>query len=36
MLARVDRTAAPLDRVEEQLTELVTARPVKRASATRS
>jgi TetR/AcrR family transcriptional repressor of lmrAB and yxaGH operons len=36
MLARVDRTTAPLDRVEEQLTALLTARPVRRATARRS
>jgi AcrR family transcriptional regulator len=35
MLARVDRTTAPLDRVEEQLTALLAARPASRTSAKR-
>ena len=36
MLARVDRTTAPLDRVQEQPMVLLAARPVSRASAKRS
>jgi AcrR family transcriptional regulator len=36
MLARVDRTTTPLDRVEEQPTTLLAARPVSHASAKRS